>query len=281
MLTFKVLAGRKLVGLAATVAIATLITIEGCHPALPESLGSGKYSQTGQTKINPSGNQISSIERQQDNQVLAVGSLAAITLASLGFVITLVSAKNKENFEAELKNAKEIANLAKGIKENLKPDVLKETNETNQLLQTAVAKLIQDYHTQALTQATAQFWFSITAACFGFALILYVAISPIRSKEQQNILLNTIPGIAIEAVAALFFTQAQETRKRSTELYDRLRLDWEQSVVVELIDKIENLTLRDLVKAHWALHMAGIKTQPIDLGSYAAKGNRSNNRLHN
>jgi hypothetical protein len=130
------------------------------------------------------------------------------------------------------------------------------------------ADLIENYHTQALAQATAQFWFSVTAASFGFLLILYTGFTSLRSREPQLTLINTIPGLAIEAVAALFFSQAEGTRKRATELYDRLRADDKQTQAIELIESIENLELRDLVKAQWALQIVGLESQPIDLSSY-------------
>lgn len=90
-------------------------------------------------------------------------------------------------------------------------------------------------------------------------------------RQPQLTLLNTLPGIAIEAVAALFFKQAEDTRKRATELYDRLRLDDKQTQAITLIESIENQELRDFVKAQWALQIVGLESHAVDFAPYSYK----------
>ncbi|BAY44871.1 hypothetical protein SAMD00079811_24730 [Scytonema sp. HK-05] len=77
--------------------------------------------------------------------------------------------------------------------------------------------------------------------------------------------------MAIEAVAALFFKQAEDTRKRATELYNRLRLDDKQTQAISLIESIENQELRDFVKAQWALQIVGLESHSVDLSPYSYK----------
>lgn len=104
-----------------------------------------------------------------------------------------------------------------------------------------------------------QFWFSVVAASSGFAIIIVAIISTFMQQTAgTQTLLQVIPGIAIEAVAALFFKQATETRERATALYDRLRTDRERASALTLLESIDNATLKDAIKAEIAIHMAGL-----------------------
>jgi hypothetical protein len=221
--------------------------------------------------LNSSSNQIQNFNSNEISQPILVGGVTAVSLSVLGLVTSVLSGKNKHQLENELKGAEELAIAVQHSKlQNCKPGIPSNPDDDNseERFRTVAAELIQNYHTQALAQAASQFWFSITAASFGFLLIMYTGFTALRAKEPEIALLNTLPGIAIEAVAALFFRQAEGTRKRATELYDRLRSDDRQTQAILLIESIENPTLRDIVKAQWSLQIAGFQAQPIDLGGY-------------
>lgn len=249
----------KKVVVAVTIALTTAIV---AAPAYPQSLPP--------TSITNSDNQISSFNSIEVTRPILIGGVAATALTALGLATALLSGKNKHQLETELKSAKEFAIAAKTstVQSFLTPGLREQGVNSEENLKAVAAELIEGYHTQALAQSTAQFWFSVTAASFGFLLILYTGFSSLRSREPQMLLVNTIPGLAIEAVAALFFSQAENTRKRATELYDRLRSDDRQIQAIDLIESIENQELRDLVKAKWALQIVGLETQPLDLSSF-------------
>lgn len=129
-----------------------------------------------------------------------------------------------------------------------------------------VEGLINNYHKQALRQASIQFWFSLCAAVAGFFFILNGLIfSPELSASDKAI--STIPGIIVDLVAALFFKQAEQTRQRATDLYDRLRFDNERKEAITLIDSIENENLRSIVKAQLALKIGGVESTINDLST--------------
>lgn len=129
-----------------------------------------------------------------------------------------------------------------------------------------VEGLINSYHKQALRQASIQFWFSVIAAVVGFGFVINeIAFNPASSASERAI--GAIPGIVIDLVAALFFKQAEQTRQRATELYDRLRTDNERTVAIELIDSIENENLRSIVKAQLALKIGGVTSTISDLST--------------
>ena len=139
--------------------------------------------------------------------------------------------------------------------------VIKQTTNDNQERREeewqVVRTLVNEYHKQALSQAKVQFWFSVVAASIGFVII----IMPIVRGNTS--LLQAASGIILEAVAALFFTQAAQTRERATALYDRLRTDRERTYALSLVDSIDNGNVRNAVKAELALHMAGLASSPL------------------
>jgi len=88
--------------------------------------------------------------------------------------------------------------------------------------------------------------------------------------------LNILPGVVIEAVAALFFRQAEQTRERATSLYDRLREDDQATQARGLIHSIEDEKVRSLVKAQVALHMVGLKPKELDLPAISSSNGANN-----
>jgi hypothetical protein len=142
-------------------------------------------------------------------------------------------------------------------------------------------KRADEYQAQALQQASVQFWFSLMAAVVGFSMIVYVVATSVNSTEFQ-LIVKSLPGIAVEAVAALFFTQARETRQRATELYDRLRsdrttledrlhLDTRRAQSLALVETIDDVNVRAAVKAQLALHLVGVESSLADFNPFLAE----------
>lgn len=122
--------------------------------------------------------------------------------------------------------------------------------------------IITKYHQQALFQANIQFWFSIIAASIGFVFILAHANTIELDKLESMI--KILPGVIVDAVAYLFFNQAEEARQRATALYDRLRMDNQIKIAQEIIDSIEDPTIKSVMKAQIALKMVDIETKSLD-----------------
>ena len=57
-----------------------------------------------------------------------------------------------------------------------------------------------------------------------------------------------LPGVVIEATALLFFRQAEQTRQRATELYDRLRTDSQMQRAQETLQGIPDDQISSLVE---------------------------------
>lgn len=133
-----------------------------------------------------------------------------------------------------------------------------------------VEDLVQGYHRQALDQARVQFWFSVAAATVGFALIIFM-VTTAQTAQNLEFVLKVLPGAVISSVAALFFRQAGETRQRATALYDRLRSDNQKTQAMELVANIEDQTVKSVVRAQLALHMAGLVVGDLDTAALALK----------
>ncbi|AIQ73904.1 hypothetical protein NST28_11805 [Paenibacillus sp. FSL R10-2791] len=127
-----------------------------------------------------------------------------------------------------------------------------------------VETLVKNYHKQALTQANVQFYFSVAAAVTGLILLSYTLLSHSPADEKA---LSSIPVVITEGIAALFFKQAEQTRQRATELYDRLREDNVQNLSIELINSIEDENLRSVVKSQLALKMGNVDSTITELSS--------------
>lgn len=134
-----------------------------------------------------------------------------------------------------------------------------------------VQDLVTGYHQQALSQAKVQFWFSVIAATVGFIFIIFSANS--ITLDQLSSVIKIVPGVIIDAVALLFFRQAEQTRERATALYDRLRADNQMRNAKAIVESIEDIQIKSAVKAQIALHMAGLKPKEIDLTTFLSPNN--------
>lgn len=148
--------------------------------------------------------------------------------------------------------------IAKAIKDNF-ATISKNAREGLDF----VSELVNGYHQQALSQAKIQFWFSVVAATVGFCYILVAATR--ATDGTLAVVLNSLPGVVIDAVAFLFFKQAEQTRERATALYDRLREDSQVEGAREMVESIDDVQIRSLVKAQIALHMSGLSPKELDL----------------
>ncbi len=183
------------------------------------------------------------------------GAVACIA----GFIVSLLSGKlsiQKKDSEKLINRIIQVAgdNMAAA---NQSPE---KSNSIGNLIE----ELISGYHRQALIQAGIQFYFSLLAAAVGFGIIIYTVLTRATSDEFEMVL-KSLPGIAISSVATLFVKQVAETRQRATELYDRLRADNKLNEAIALINSIEDVKIKSVVKAQIAMSMVGLQYDPISM----------------
>ena len=125
-----------------------------------------------------------------------------------------------------------------------------------------IEALITNHHEQALREASTQFWFSLIAACVGF---VFIAVTFFSSKDAEWVskLVTTIPGVIIEAVSALFFSQSKETRERSSDFLNRLREDRKFEKGIEIANAIQDEPMKAKMLASIALSLCGISSSVL------------------
>jgi hypothetical protein len=134
--------------------------------------------------------------------------------------------------------------------------------------QELVEDLVTNYHEQALSQAAVQFWFSVAAATVGFLYIIFAALA---GDGTAGSYVKILPGVIVDAIAALFFRQAEQTRVRATELYDRLRKDRNMFRAEAVVTSIEDVNIRSLAKAQIAFNMVGLVPKEMDLATFLSE----------
>lgn len=118
-------------------------------------------------------------------------------------------------------------------------------------------QLIYNHHTQALSQSKIQFWFSLIAAVGGFIFII-VMVYNASASVWYDYVFRVLPGVIIEAVSVLFFSQSRETRERSSDFLNRLREDRQYEKGIAIAESISDEKLKSTLKAEIALRLCGI-----------------------
>ena len=136
-----------------------------------------------------------------------------------------------------------------------------ERSKKNEITEATI--LLKNYHEQALQQSKIQFWFSLIVASIGFIFILVNVIIYFFVSDKIY-LLNAIPGVVMDAIAFMFFKQSSDIRNRATEHFDRLRTDNQKQKSLDLVGKITNTKLKDLIYAQIAINTSGVNTTADD-----------------
>jgi hypothetical protein len=100
---------KKVVGLATLIAITTAINVFVAAPAFLQYLPQRNSPSSTLTNTD---DQIG-FSSQEVTRPILIGGVAAVGLTALGLATALLSGKNKEQLEAQLKGVKEIAHAAK------------------------------------------------------------------------------------------------------------------------------------------------------------------------
>jgi len=103
-----------------------------------------------------------------------------------------------------------------------------------------LSKLLEIHHQQALQQSSVQFTFSLASAVVGFVFIITMVAITALSKDAAwyEYIAKIVPGAIIEAVSALFFTQARETRDRATKFFRELNCERQITKSIGIADTI-------------------------------------------
>jgi hypothetical protein len=126
--------------------------------------------------------------------------------------------------------------------------------------------LLRDYHAQGLGQSKVSFRISVAFASFGFLVIVAaigraLLVDTEESISQQGAAFITLlSGAVVEAVAALFFVQANRSRILMAEFFDKLRSDRRLQDSRLVADKLADEILRSRLQTLLALNLAEVTT---------------------
>lgn len=204
---------------------------------------------------------------------------AAAIVSVIGIIITLIitfiSEKvNKTSREARAENRRLFDEIVKrdatlksaSLSENtgtfsvnfVSPDAAPSEAERKERFDAKIEELITNHHEQAIHEAKTQFWFSLMTSVAGFLIIIVSFFFP-GSAEWYSKLVLTIPGVVMEAVSVLFFSQSKETREQSSDFLNRLREDRKFEKGIAIANTIADDTVKDKLLASIALNLCGIR----------------------
>ncbi|NEA32021.1 hypothetical protein [Streptomyces sp. SID13031] len=131
--------------------------------------------------------------------------------------------------------------------------------------------LLETYHNQGLSQSRVSFGFSITLGVLGFAIIAYAVLT--KSPEIGAY----VSGVVTEAVAALFFTQSNQSRELMARFFDKLRDDRRLEEALALADGISDSRLKSTLQALLAMQLIGSEHSPSVLPGFNSVDSASQN----
>ena len=115
-----------------------------------------------------------------------------------------------------------------------------------------------EYHAQGLAQSKISFGASMLAAALGF-LVLVAGVALALLGRTDTAIVTVASSVVTEAVAALFFHQANKARDLMRQLFDTLREDRRSErqleTSLELIEQISDVTTRDRLRAAVSLRL--------------------------
>lgn len=204
------------------------------------------------------------------NVTFIVGIIALILIYILHLRSTKFISNNQKTSEDILykiqKSTKALSRIlsdsgkASNSDAGLKTDAVEIVKEDLQQFDSNIERLITNYHEQALFQSKVQFWFSIIASVIGLLfIIVIITVCVSQQSAWYEYFARTFPGIIIEVISALFFSQSKETRERASDFLNRLREDRSYEKGIDIAESISDEKLKSALKSEIALRLCGIK----------------------
>jgi hypothetical protein len=140
-----------------------------------------------------------------------------------------------------------------------------------------VVAVVDRFYNQALLQANVWFLASVLAGTVGLAVIVWEIIQATNHPALDTIL-KTVPGLLTGAVAALFYRQANATRKHAADLLTSTQSDRRAETARQILDTIQDVERREEIAARLVMHLAGGTTAPraaTRARTVGARGSRS------
>jgi len=179
---------------------------------------------------------------------ISLGVLGAI--GALFWLIKSATTKKVKLFNLEIDR-----NLA--AEENYSEIINSIKKEDNKDVTLGIEQLAK-YYTLISKQTKVSFWFGLIFAIFGFSILLIVTFSNTDLNPGKTIV-SFLSTAIIEGVSILFFSRSYKAQKEMEQFFSKLRKDKQQGITRQLVESIEDSTLKDTVKIQLALYYSGLQ----------------------
>jgi hypothetical protein len=120
----------------------------------------------------------------------------------------------------------------------------------------AIASTVDRFYDQALRHANVWSLASVLAAVVGLVVIVWEVIQA-NGRTDLEAGLKAVTGLLVEAVAALFYRQANATRKHAADLLNSTQSDRRLDSARQILSTIQDSDLRHDIACRLILRLAG------------------------
>jgi hypothetical protein len=115
-----------------------------------------------------------------------------------------------------------------------------------------------EHYTKVSHQIKISFWFGLIFALFGLSVLLIITYSE-TELGFESVIISLISISIIEAVALLFIFKSNKAQKDLEKFFKKLREDKQKDIAKNLVESIEDVTLRDVLRIQLTLFYSGIQ----------------------
>jgi Cyanobacterial TRADD-N associated 2-Transmembrane domain len=119
-----------------------------------------------------------------------------------------------------------------------------------------IAGAVDRFYAEALLQSRVWFLASVLAAGVGLAVIVWEVVQA-TNQPALDAVLKTVPGLLTGAIAALFYRQANATRKHAADLLTSTQGDRRAETARQILGTMQDDGWREEIAARLAMHFAG------------------------
>ncbi len=128
-----------------------------------------------------------------------------------------------------------------------------------------IAGAVDRFYAEALLQSKVWFLASVLAACVGLSVIVWEVVREVVQATNHpalDAILKTAPGLLTGAIAALFYRQANATRKHAADLLTSTQSDRRSETALRILSSIKDDGRREEIAGRLAMHLAGAPAAP-------------------
>lgn len=143
---------------------------------------------------------------------------------------------------------------------------LKKDDERTALEMEKLAK----YYIKIFHLTKISYWFGVVFSLLGLSILMIMSFSDSELSSNKAIISLSCITI-IEIVSLLFVLISNKFQKKMDQLFNNLQKEKQRNVTKKLIESIDDITLRDLLRIELTLYYSGIKNNPVSINESIQK----------